>query len=65
MSEHDKTPPREVGQGYPEDAQPGTGVDPRDHAEDDIAPEGDAPATSEKSDGDPSQATGNPRAAGG
>lgn len=54
-----------TGQGYPEENQPGTGIDARDHAEDDVTPDGDAPETSPAQDGDPSQATGNPNAAGG
>jgi hypothetical protein len=56
---------RDAGQGYPEDGQPGTGIDPRAHPENDAAPEDEAPRTSSDDDGDPSQATGNPRAAGG
>jgi len=54
-----------TGQGYPEENQPGTGIDARDHAEDDVTPDDDAPDTSPSRDGDPSQATGNPNAAGG
>jgi len=54
-----------TGQGYPEENQPGTGIDARDHAENDVAPDADAPETSGPEDGDPSQATGNPKAAGG
>jgi hypothetical protein len=54
-----------TGQGYPEENQPGTGIDARDHAEDDVTPDDEAPETSTKRDGDPSQATGNPNAAGG
>ncbi len=59
--------PAEVGAGYPENAEtpePGTGIDPREHAENKI-PAPDAPDTSTPEDGDPAQATGNPRAAGG
>ena len=54
-----------TGQGYPEESQPGLGIDARDHAENAIAPDDDAPETSSEQDGDPSQATGNPKAAGG
>ena len=35
-----------TGQGYPEESQPGTGIDARDHAEDDVTPDGDPPQTS-------------------
>jgi hypothetical protein len=51
--------PTDAGAGYPEDGQPGTGMDPKEHSENDVAagrPHGD--------DGDPGQATGNPKAAG-
>ena len=67
MSDHDETPPRagSTGQGYPEENQPGAGIDATDHPEDDVTPDDDAPATSRRQDGDPSQATGNPGAAGG
>jgi len=54
-----------TGQGYPEENQPGMGIDAREHAEDDVAPDDDAPETSPDEDSDPSQATGNPKAAGG
>jgi hypothetical protein len=54
-----------TGQGYPEENQPGLGIDARDHPEDDVTPEDDAPEASSERDGDPSQATGNPKAAGG
>lgn len=54
-----------TGQGYPEENQPGTGIDARDHPEDDVTPDHDAARTSTREDGDPSQATGNPKAAGG
>jgi hypothetical protein len=65
--DHAEATPRErdTGQGYPEESQPGTGIDARDHPEDDLAPSHDAPETSTDEDGDPSQATGNPKAAGG
>ena len=59
-------PKRETtGQGYPEEHEPGTGIDARDHAEDEVTPDHDAARTSKDEDGDPSQATGNPHAAGG
>lgn len=59
MSEREQ-PPTDVGEGYPEDGQPGTGIDPKDHAENEVA----KPGGGETSDGDPGQATGNPKAAG-
>ncbi len=67
MSDHEDTQPRErdTGQGYPEEGQPGTGIDAREHAENDATPEHDAPETSSQEDGDAGQATGNPNAAGG
>lgn len=55
---------RDVGQGYPEEAPPGTGIDAREHPEQDIGAD-DAPDTSKPEDSDPGEATGNPRAAGG
>jgi hypothetical protein len=61
----DKNRRQDTGQGYPEQGQPGSGIDAREHAEDDVTPEHDAPQTSADEDGDPSQATGNPDAAGG
>ena len=55
-----------TGQGYPEENQPGTGIDAHDHAEDDVTPDAEgAPDTSKREDSDPSHATGNPHAAGG
>jgi hypothetical protein len=54
-----------TGQGYPEEQPAGAGIDARDHPEDDVTDAGDAPSTSPERDGDPGQATGNPRAAGG
>jgi hypothetical protein len=54
-----------TGEGYPEEQPAGAGIDARDHPEDDVTDADDAPSTSAKSDGDPGQATGNPRAAGG
>jgi hypothetical protein len=67
MTEHEDTQrrDRDVGQGYPEEGEPGTGIDAREHAEDELAPGHDAPQTSTDDDGDPSQATGNRNAAGG
>ncbi len=63
MTERDQ-PPTDVGAGYPEDSQPGTGIDAHDHAEDDI-PDEDGPKTKPRRDGEASEATGNPKAAGG
>jgi len=54
-----------TGQGYPEEQPAGAGIDARDHPEDDVDDGVDAPSTSPKRDGDPGQATGNPKAAGG
>jgi hypothetical protein len=67
MSEHDDETrrTRDAGEGYPEEGRPGTGIDPRDHPEEDVAEADDAPRTSTEEDGDPDQATGNRRAAGG
>lgn len=59
MSEPER-PPTDVGEGYPEDGQPGTGIDPKDHAENTIAGTGGRA----DGDGDPGKATGNPKAAG-
>jgi hypothetical protein len=53
-------PPTDAGAGYPEDAPPGTGMDPKEHAENAVA-DGDERG---RPDGDPGQATGNPKAAG-
>jgi hypothetical protein len=63
--EQHQQPPTDAGAGYPEDSQPGTGIDPRDHAENEIGGGDDAPDTRAQQDGDAGQATGNPRAAGG
>jgi hypothetical protein len=63
MTEREEQP-TDVGAGYPEDSQPGTGMDPKKHAENEI-PDGDAPEGHPPQDGDPGQATGNPKAAGG
>jgi hypothetical protein len=60
MTEREQ-PPTDAGPGLPEDGQPGTGMDPQEHAENEAAP---ADAGREQHDGDPGQATGNPRAAG-
>jgi hypothetical protein len=62
MTEREEQP-TDTGAGYPEDSQPGTGVDPKQHPENEI-PDGDAPDTTAAEDGEPSQATGNPKAAG-
>jgi hypothetical protein len=64
MSERDQ-PATDVGAGYPEDNQPGTGIDPKRHAENDIDGGDDNGESKTARDGDPGQATGNPRAAGG
>jgi hypothetical protein len=56
-------PPTDAGAGYPEDSQPGTGIDPKDHPENEVGDD-DAPETRAPEDGDAGQATGNPRAAG-
>ena len=63
MSDHEAKDT--TGQGYPEENQPGTGIDAHEHAEDDVTPDHDAPHSGKSEDGDPSQATGNPNAAGG
>jgi hypothetical protein len=67
MSEHEDHPPGEddTGAGYPEQSQPGTGIEADEHSEDDVTPQHDAPKTDTARDGGPGQATGNPRAAGG
>jgi hypothetical protein len=65
---HDEDTERQeatTGQGYPEEGQPGMGIDAREHAEDDVTPDDDAPEKSPDQDSDPSHATGNPKAAGG
>ncbi len=64
MSERHDEPPTDSGEGLPEDGGPGTGIDPRAHPENEAAG-ADAPsAAAAPEDGDPGQATGNPRAAG-
>ena len=63
MTEREEQP-TDVGAGYPEDSQPGTGIDPKEHPENEIADD-EAPDTDAPEDGDPGQATGNPKAAGG
>ncbi|HEV2058121.1 MAG TPA: hypothetical protein VGR11_02110 [Solirubrobacteraceae bacterium] len=69
IEEHDDSEVPEgastTGQGYPEEQPAGTGIDARDHPEDDVTDVGEAPRTSRERDGDAGQATGNPRAAGG
>jgi hypothetical protein len=67
MNHDDDTERQEetTGQGYPEESQPGLGIDAHEHAEDEVTPDEDAPEASTDKDGDPSQATGNPKAAGG
>jgi hypothetical protein len=62
MNEHEQQP-TDAGEGYPEDGQPGTGIDPAEHAENKVAPR-DGKEADGREDGDPGQATGNPRAAG-
>ena len=63
MTETREPEPKDVGAGYPEDGQAGTGIDPKKHPENEV--DGDAaPETSAPEDGDPGQATGNPKAAG-
>lgn len=65
--DHEKDEAKQTtGQGYPEENQPGTGIDAHHHAEDDVTPDADDAAdTTKREDGDPSHATGNPHAAGG
>jgi len=62
MSEPEQ-PATDVGAGLPEDAPAGMGIDPAEHAENDAGC-ADAPDTTSSEDGDPGQATGNPKAAG-
>ena len=64
MTETPEEEPTDAGEGYPEEGQPGTGIDPKEHAENKVA-DSDAPETSTSEDGDPDQATGNRKAAGG
>jgi hypothetical protein len=63
MSEERDQQPTDAGAGYPEDSPPGTGVDPKKHPENEVT-DADAPGTTTPEDGDPGQATGNPKAAG-
>lgn len=66
MKRDDSDPQKHTtGQGYPEEKEPGMGIDAHDHAEDDVASDVDAPESTPGRDSDPSTATGNPRAAGG
>ena len=68
MSEHHDDTQRDsdtTGQGYPEEGPPGSGIDAHDHAEDEVTPDHEAPRTESEEEGEPGQATGNPRAAGG
>jgi hypothetical protein len=62
--EREEQLPTDAGEGLPEDGPPGTGVDPKEHPENET-PDPDAPKISTPEDGDPDQATGNPKAAGG
>ena len=62
MNEHEPAP-RDVGAGLPEDAPAGMGIDPTEHSENEAAGSAARDASTKK-DGDPGQATGNPRAAG-
>jgi hypothetical protein len=66
MIEHDDDTAgkRDAGLGYPEEEPSSGGIDPREHAENEVTPDHDAPHTSTPRDGDAGQATGNPRAAG-
>ncbi len=59
----EQPPPKDSGAGYPEDAPEGMGVEPTEHAENQAAGKPSPQANPEK-DGDPGQATGNPKAAG-
>jgi len=59
---------QDVGQGYPEENQAGTGAGAHTEQRSDNEPDNgsdDAPRTSPDGDGEAGQATGNPRAAGG
>jgi hypothetical protein len=60
---NDDEQPTGVGAGLPEDAPAGIGMDPSEHSENEVADDA-APDTTSAHDGDPGQATGNPRAAG-
>ena len=58
---HDEDTERQeetTGQGYPEEGQPGMGIDAREHAEDDVTPDDDTPETSADQDGDPQPGDG-------
>ena len=54
-----------TGLGYPEEGPSGGGMPAEEHAENEATPDREAPHTSTDEDGDPGQATGNPKAAGG
>jgi len=63
----DEPAARDIGQGYPEENQAGTGAGANTEQLTDNEPDNgsdDAPRTSTDDDGDPGQATGNPKAAG-
>jgi len=55
----------DTGLGYPEQEPSGGGMPAGEHAENEATPDSGAPKTSTDEDGDPGQATGNPKAAGG
>ena len=64
----EKKDARDIGQGYPEENQSGTGTGAHSEQRSDNEPDNgsdDAPRTSPQGEGDPGHATGNPRAAGG
>jgi len=62
---NDEERQRDTGLGYPEEEPSGGGMPADEHSENEAAPDPDAPQTSTDEDGDPGQATGNPKAAGG
>jgi hypothetical protein len=63
MSDEREQQPTDAGEGLPEEGRPGMGIDPKEHPENEVDGDG-APQTSGPEDGDPGQATGNPKAAG-
>jgi hypothetical protein len=65
MTDDDEQRERNTGLGYPEEGPSGGGMPAGEHAENEAAPEPGSPRTSTEEDGDPGQATGNPKAAGG